>query len=869
MCRESSPAHNSPRLWLVILSLVTLCLPARADEVARWLERHDLDRLLAVHLEEQLTGLTAEERDALVLELVGIYAKLLESTDDPALLRELEERSRRLLAATTQNVGEELRLALLRGSYRGAERIAENHRLRQSTPEDLARAGEILSEIIPKLTRLGSQIDSRLKVTERRLMRTGGNEATVLAERAEDIQQLHTQCSFLTAWALYYQSWLNRRPDNARVAEERFARLLDAETARPQPPDISVDLRAIEAMARCILGMALCKSLTSSSATALAWIDLLSHPQTWEPLRDQVPAWKLVIHLEHEEFRAARTLLATAGGGPEGEGPPLAWIRLAAVHALEAEDRNREAAQLARLAVTRLAARGELKAVLDLAERYGVTALGDSGFAFRYVRGVQHYDRAREAHGGEQPVADPRQAALYDDAAGQFEAALAEDDADQYREAAASCRWLIGWCRFFQERFLDARAAFRLAAGSLGRDQAPEALWMAVVCLDRAVTDGHDELAGELAALIDEILVSYPVSPYTEKLKLRRALQRDPSAEVVEELLSISADSDVYGVAREQAARMLYTLFRDSTGDRRLSFGNEYLTVALPLLAAGRSRAAGEAVGAFVARSRQVLEVALADGIGRLTAAARVLEAIDELSQREDLSAHRDEFDCRRVQERLLAGDPAAAEAVGDELWARNPDSIWARLSQRALFGYGLARWKTDRGVVDPVFQELVLRHGRRVIAEYEDRPDALTQTRVLAYHAAVAEAHLIDWQRGGDPIQAAAALALYERLLTAAPGDARFLRATAILSEALDRVEQALQCWRTLVAGSPFTSDRWYEAKFHVISLLAETDPTRARAVMDQHKQLNPGYGPEPWASRLRQLDARIPAGAGQETGS
>ena len=64
----------------------------------------------------------------------------------------------------------------------------------------------------------------------------------------------------------------------------------------------------------------------------------------------------------------------------------------------------------------------------------------------------------------------------------------------------------------------------------------------------------------------------------------------------------------------------------------------------------------------------------------------------------------------------------------------------------------------------------------------------------------------------------------------------------------------------RILAAGSPAGTHRWYEAKFRLITLLAEIDPARARGVMDQHKGLNPNLGPEPWASRFAALDARIP---------
>ena len=854
----------------ILVALLLAATPLRADEVAAYLEQRGLDQLLAVHLEQQLEPAGAADREKLVLQLVGIYARLLEATDDPALLRNLQGRSRRLLAAASPSAGQELQLALLHGSYRGAEKIAQSHRLRQSTEQDLQRARDTLSEILPKLTRLRHRIGRRLTLTEQRLIRTSGTDAEVLADRAEEIHRLYARSTFVTAWAQYYQSWLNDRVENARVAEELFAGFLAAETARPQPQEISVDLRSMESMARAILGMALCRSLTATSEIALEWIELLSHPRTYEPVRVQVPGWKLVIHLEHGEYSLALALLESYD--VDGEPVPLPWLRIAAVHAMEAEQHSRTAADLARLAVTALAARGELGMVLELARVYGVDALGSTGFAARYVRGVQSYHAARERHADEQPVTDEAILVLYRRAAEDFEKAVGQRDAGQYPEAAANCRWLIGWCRFFQGRFVEARTSFERAAERLGSEQAPKALWMAVVSLNHAVKEGgaNDTLESDRASLIDDILVRYPVSPYTARLRLQRARQREPSAEVVQDLLSIGPDSDVYTSARQLAERILYRLFRRSTGDTHLAWGNEYLGIALPLLTRAPDAGDTRAVSAYVDRSRRVLEVSLSAGIGRLTAAGRVLGDLRNLARDGtiDLAESLDEIDFRRVQERLLADDAPVASSIADDLWLRSADSVWSRLAGQALFRFGLSRWKSADPTGRPprTYLLLVVNHGRRVIAEYRDSADALGERRILGWHAAVAEAMMILWQESRDTARAGEALELYERLLAAVPTDARFLHATAILSEELSRLEQALSCWRILAAGTTAFTDRWYEARFHQITLLAAADPARARAVMDQHKQLNPEFGPDPWGTRFRQLDGRIPAATESE---
>ncbi len=854
MCRRSS--------GLIIAAVVLACTQVGyGDDVAAYLERHGLQQLLVVHLEQLLEDENGAARDDLVLRLAGLYSQLLESADDPALRISLEERSRKLLSAAPPNTAQELRLALLRGSYRSAERIAEDHRLRQSDPAQVDRGKATLAELIPKLRQLRGQLDDRSKLAERRLTRSGGGSAVILSEEAERFHRLLAQCTFLNAWALYYQSWLNERPDNARAAELLFAKLLETESSRPQPEDVSVDLRSVEAIARSILGMALCKSLTASSATALRWVELLEDERTHELLHEQSPAWKIAIHLEHGEYRAAHTVLETVQANQE---LPLPWVRLAAVHALEADPNLGHAAALARWAVAQLAAGGELEQVLDLAQRYGADALGTSGFAMRYVRGVQHYQHARDVHGDDRPSVDEGLASLYERAVRELDAAVAEPDAQRYPKAAAGCRWLIAWCRYFQSSFLPARAAFERAAETLSPKDGPEALWMAVVCLDKVVQAGHGEaLARELAALIDRFLAQYPSNPHAPRLIVKRAQAAEQvTPATVNELLAVPQNSEAFGDARKQAALALYKLFRRSSGEQRVRYGQEYLLVALGLLTserpdlpAARQDEFEPRLSPFIARCRRMLEVALSEEFQRPAAARTALAALDALGGAAE--PYRDEIDYRRVQERLYEGDATSAAVTGDRLWVGNPGSVWSRAAQRALFKYAHRRLAADES--DEQALDLVVHSGQRILSEFEGSAGALDRPSVLAYYVAVADALTQQWQRRGQAVSAQRALELYEAVLAVRPRDATVLRAAAGLAERLGKTDRALACWRLLIAGSEAATDPWYEAKFHLISLLAEVDPVRARLVMDQHKQLNPEYGPQPWAARLLALDRRI----------
>jgi hypothetical protein len=839
--------------------------PAHGDEVAIFLEELGLRELLAVHLEERLElgNLKEAERDRLVVQLADLYAGLLETVEATDRRESLEQRSRRLLAAAPENSADQLRLALIGGSYRSAERTAENYRLRLASDTEVDAARETLTDVVRTLQQFRQRMDGRVQAVQRRLSRSAGGLSVLLTEELEQLEELRARATFLAAWALYYQSFLHARPDNARVAEELFAELLGLESAHERPELVSEDRRGFEAYARSILGLALCKSLTSQTSTALAWIELLKHPATFDPVRRQATAWEIVILLEHEEYVQVRRLLDDLASSRTEL--PLSWLRAVAVHALEAAAFDRHAGELARVAVTRLAAQKELSQVLDLAERYGTDALGESGFALRYVSGVLSYHEARDLHGDEQPTLQPDLGRIYQRASTEFEASLGQADVRLYPDAASDARRLLAWCLYFRGEFLAARDAFLVAEAEASTEDAPDLLWMAIVSLDKVVKAGESEaLADDLNELVARFLNEYPHSVHAPKLVLRQALAASSaSAEIVEQLLAVPSNSEVANAARRQAARMLYQLFRSHAGEQRREFANQYLDVAVPLFAQQADLLASADdldVARFTTRGRRILEVSLLENVKRLVATGNVLEAFDRAVEEQllDLDFVADEINYRRLRLWLYEGDVLAADALAEQLWATPEQSIWSRLAAQALFRHGVSVWHGGAGSDEHVrtAQNLVLRHGQRVLQEYASDAHALRDASVLSYHATVAEAAFEIWQRSRDVERGDLAIRLYERLLVAQPRNAAFLRAAALLSEEQGTPEYALECWRTLLAGTAEYSEPWYEAKVHQIALLIRLDPARARQVLDQHRLLNPDYGPDPWGERLREMD-------------
>jgi hypothetical protein len=857
---------------LALCAVILLTPRARADDVAAYLEQHGLNQLLAAHLEQQLASATnapPEQREAIIKRLADIYAQLLERASDPAQRLTLEQRSRQLLEQAPERSADELRLALLRATYRTAEKIAEDDRLRLADSAELETARRSFNELVPELQSLRQQLRENVTQLERRLGRASGAESNSVQEAVDRARNTLAQCTFMTAWSLYYQDWLNDGPQSARDAETLFAELIGAESSAPRPEDVSVDLRNVEAVARSILGVALCKSITSSSATAIAWLALLTHPDTYEPLRTQVPIFEIAVYLEHKEYRDVIDVLNRARASmPE---VPIAWLRLVAVHALEEKAEDRFAEDLARACVTELAARGELQQVLDLAQRYGIEALGDSGFALKYVQGVIKYQEARTRHGSEEPTLDPALGTLYGEAATALKAATTEPDAQKYAAPAAACKRLVAWCSFFRGNFLDATTEFEEAATALSGDEAAEALFMSIVSLDKVVQAGRaPEAQEQLNGLIERFLALYPTHPSAAQLVVKMSFkQEEPTPEAVAELLAVPPGSEAYDVAQSRAADMLYQLFRKAGANDRMVYAGQFLSVAVPLISQPPTQADASAAAkrqTFVVRSRQVLEVALTEGIERLVAARAAIDGLEIVRTVDPaaVEAHQDEIDCRKVQERLYAGDPQAAAALADGLWERDESSIWARLAVRSMFKQAHRVWKSDDSatVVEErdAAMERVVRYGGRVLYEFRDDPNALDKAGGMGYYAAVAEATFAQWQKSGDIERARAALFLFDKLLERRPNSAAFLRSAALLAEKVDQPQKALDHWRRIVAGSQVNSEAWYEAKFHQIQLLAKLDPVRARQVLDQHKQLNPDFGPAPWGPQIKGLDEQVP---------
>jgi hypothetical protein len=877
-------------------------LPQRSgdDALVAYLERMRLHRLLAEHYERALAAQPLpEERTRIVDALAELYPQLLEREDDAARREVLVRNATTFLEKESPKQADGLRLALLRARYRAAARIAEDHRAALADEAQIALAKKSLDGIERDLATLRARLEQRLKEFERRSERTDGAEGERMEERAALLRGQVQETLGIHGWTLYYRSLLaevggGRRSD-AEAAQPLFARVLDTGDAYPKPEDVSSDLRSNDFFANAILGMALAKGRSESLQSALAWLRLLDEPQVGDGVRRQLPAWRLVVAMDRGEWSQARAMLRqmtapdpSASTRRAAAQVPAAWIRLAAVGGLRAREQSPDALSLAREAIAQLASRRELTQIADLARRFGDDAIGTRGFAAGYVRGVLAYERGRAAREAKNDV---EANAAFLEASRLLEAALGEPDAAEFEGAAAGCRTLVAWALFEHGDFAGALDRFRAASDAAeGRDE--EADWMVLVVLERLLGATNDPGArsaheAELRQRLDRFIGLHPSSERIPQLLVRRTtLVEIPRAEDLERLLAMDESTDAGAAAKRQGVAGLYRLFRAATGEAKAAAGKRLMQEARDLAKTGGVDGRYESLpGGDATIARQVLEVAVSPDVADLDYAEEILAAIDAevAAGTLDASSFAGELSVRRVQVDLGRHRLVAALARVGELDAAARDDAARRaadLARRHVYRYASARVRqpelasgdADRGAII----DATLRTGEAILAAAVGEAgsldkalgDGVNESVALVLVQSAAEAA----ERGGERDAALRIVPTAKALLERRAKDPLLLEATARLARAVDDDELALDMLRRLLSGSLERSDRWFRAKIGQIEVLAERDVARARAVLAQHRQLHPDYGPEPFGELLRDLERRLgppPASDGAGGGS
>ncbi|MDG2021729.1 MAG: hypothetical protein P8J59_07245 [Phycisphaerales bacterium] len=880
---RATSGRYGPRL--VLVGLLFLSIGSRPavgqDRAANWLEDRGMFELLQLHLEEARTDAAGDAalRDRLATRLAGVYASLIEREGDDERRAVLVSRARRLLADNTIEDAEALRLALLRTRYSSASSIIEKGRVDLAEEDAVGAAERELETLARDLEILAGDLESVIRRSDRGLDRATGIRVRQLDAEIEISRKMQLASALLEGWSLYYAGRALDDSDRLGRSQLAFGRVLQGDEPIPGPEDISLDRQEFEYFASAVLGMAMTSAELVSHRGAAPWFDRLKSLRTHPVILAAVPGWRLASAIDAEEFDAAedqlRSMISLAREGDEADVLPTGWLRLAAVGGLRgsqdvAQASSGAAGRLAELALATLAARSELAQVVDLAERYGLDAVGRDGFAFRYVRGVGHYRQAVEARTAGRLT---EAATEFASAASELGAAVNESDAARFPEARAACLSLAGWSLLELGRPADAADAFEAAAERTGGPRRADAMWGAIVALDQMVVDGGTEAIDAQARrddLIERFLDGFPADDRAPSLVVRRITGRDdPSGGDLNVLLAVPKGHPTWEIARRRGAQAIYQQFREATIGGRAELGTSFLDVADELL--GRDRDADaifvDLRGADGVLLRQAAEIASHEEVGDRDRGAAYFAQIELAMERggfEEVPDLPNELEYRRLGMAIATDDFEDAMIRLERLpvEADTPEAIrWSRLGAQRLHRAAFQRMRNGDASLSVV--RAAVAAGERfigLVAGIETSIDeALEDDSLLPVAASVAAARQAIFNADGDEENGRRALELYKSILAKRPRDGSVLEAGGDLGTRLADEEFALECWRRLGSAAASGSDLWWKARCGLIDVLAGTDPDRAREVLEQIRALHPELGPPTFRARLQELDIRL----------
>ncbi len=867
-------------------------------EIEKYLSDRNLRELLTVHLLDRLRQSEGLARQQIADRLGKLYVEMLDAAPTPEERAAWGTRSEELLKAVPEADSFDLRINLTKVQYLSAEEIAERHRLRMATAQEVSDAERELRAGAAAFQEIGTKVHRRVENLERREASGRDGDEAGLRYLLEDTRRQRSLAMYYAAWSNYYLAVLADKPVGLDEALSQFGWLLNAGGGRPASLErVPGTLLRYEHVARAAIGAGLCESMRGNHETALRWLDAVqSGEEVSETVRGQVAARRIAILARAKRWADLDTFMKRLRAGAKDKGTPdpsrpgtppgtptLGEVRLLAILTLEAHQ-GEGVARHARDLVQRLAEgamsdlidMGEVRHVLDLVSRYGTGTLAGEGFIVNYVRGLQAYDKSRAAQAEasentEEPTKSDSVANAYRQAAASLDVASSSADAPRFPQEQTNAGLLLGLSLYYAGDLEQAADRLeRVHASSPPGTQAEEALWLAVVALDRAVEGDRPSLKDRRDRLGALFLRTYPRTERAARLLLRRAsagLLTDDQA--VETLLGVSPESPLYASARRHAAGLLYSIYRGSRGQARDFAALRFAAVAEEALGADRADVMSpdktrsrEGTERAVARVRQLLDAVLGMSAPDIERAARALETLDAIAVYAGASLDQvaDEIAFRRLQIALARADEDEITRRRDELNAIG--GRWADSAARLLYRKALAALRLRPE--DPGAAREVVRHGLPVIGQFAEGPAALADPAVYTLHHEVAGAAALLWSLEHDESMRDLALRLDRGLLAAGSPSAQVLRRYAGISEACGEVAPALDAWRRILSGVRQDSGDWYEARYHSLRLLAASDPGRAREAMDQHKVLHPDFGPEPWGPMLRDLDGRVAAPSG-----
>ncbi|HAA67853.1 MAG: hypothetical protein CMJ70_21175 [Planctomycetaceae bacterium] len=869
----------------LVLIATNVCLASGADDalqtrqqVDRFLARLGLVDLQILHLEQSLnTVQKGNEATRLARRIADLYAsQLMRYSADAARYQEQVARITVLLKRFPEAKTSSLQVMLLQADYNRAESLASRWIGNSTDQDSRSKALGILSRISPPLDQLQTQLnkqadqlkeqldayDANLQRARRRngLNSPDNPDTSREVPATEDafqllqsdwrrLQGIANRATYVTAWSLYYQGFLQSVDQNSPLyAKSRrlFELLLGIEPGESLK-DIDSDWLNLETeyLARSVIGLGLAEAITGQVANSRICFQWLDQATVSPAIRDEGSHWyvRSLCHAaawQEVLAYAERRISRFSGSATNGQlGLCLALVQ-AAYGA--AKDTPQKAA-LSDLGLKGLARLQQRTLILGLIARYQIQIGSASGMVLQWIKGQQLLTAAEQT----------RQPEDYRKAADILAIALASKDASSQASLRSRCRYDLAMCQFRLGNLAEAGPGFEESVSGLkaaGETIAVDALWNAFVCYKRLGKDDARYLPRAINILAS-IKRDYPQHEYARQADRWTArLMRDSSPQkVIRQLQNVGPEDDGYLDAQYDLCTLLHQQWSSQRANatQATKFANGVRQAAdLFDKLADTNRDARRRVKVLVLAA----EVSLLAKDPLVELAAGFLDRAKPLAEplpttESTLADYH--YQWLRVAQSRVRDDSIREHANWLVKHTTQPTYRLVALVSSAQ--------AVDRQLANAAGaqRQALLMAGYQIYHELSQRLGAGREAILGRKNARVAASRLASYATALKKYPEA--ITLLDRLVSAFPKDRNYLKRAGRVQLRAGNPEQSLAHWRTLLAGSAKSSDTWFEAKYHQILCLQKIDKNRAQQVLRQFKLLHPKDGPPAWRERFRQL--------------
>jgi len=833
---------------MLLLSAALTAFPAfaqpHATEAA--LQEAGMHDVQEAHLLELLRRAGEGEARAAVIErLAELYTRQLRDMPAGSEQRgQIAARAWELAERAGDSVAIELRLTLMLDRYLPIERAAELDELGLIAEPDRVAAIAELRELHTRFRAMAQQSVADAALSDRRARAA---ESEQDAAQARSLSRDRSLAAYYAAWSGLTLGTLERR-DISTDTLRWFGWLLGAQGELPRLDGVHPASLEFEHVARAAIGVGRSHARNRDWLLAEQWLRQVIDSDRVKPaIRAQAGGRMLRLKVDRGAWVEAQAIADGLRRAVEGEPhlptPEARYLAIGALTELREGANRAEVRLVAESALRDLIARGEIGHVLDLRRRFGASGLLGDGFIGLYATGL---DRLEEAQNAGTP-------GLYLDAAHRLLQAGDHADAPRFPVQREDALLKAAFCEIRAGRPRQAEGiARKVLAGAPSEQAGEEARWLLIVAMDEAQDPRQ---RGELTESVRDFVTRYPGTERANRLLVRHA-----GTEVLEPglasegLRSIAEDDPLVLSARRVLARMVYRVWIGS-GRRDDAAREELIGLIDWIWERESSSATTDSADDRLEIARLALDAALGARSQDLDRAERAMAiAQSVVSGNPSLARFGEELTLRSVEIHAARGRFDEAARLADAL--HQSVSTSATAADRLLLSALLRRLETEPD--DHGAAALGVRIGTRVVAEMvPPAPQRLTMdtSRVVdrIWRMAASEA-----DRLNDAPMRAVALRLARVVLERGMPSGQGLREMADLAARAGDADAELQAWSVLLSASSSDEEAWWEARYHTLRLLVDSDPDAARRAFEQHKVMHPMPGLLPWTGMIDELFRR-----------